>query len=117
MLEIKQLLVDVYGCEVDLDDAEFLRSTLERASEAVGSTIVHTVTQRFSPVGVTVILILAETHLSIHTWPEHGYAAIDIFICGEGRDPDVAWDVIREALRPGSFDVRELTRTIGEKRA
>ncbi len=116
MLEITQLLVDAYGCEADLDDAEFLKKTLEKASEAVGAKVVREVIHRFSPVGVTVILILAETHVSVHTWPEHGYAAVDVFVCGEGKDPHMAWDVIREALGPESFDVRELKRTIGEKR-
>jgi S-adenosylmethionine decarboxylase len=74
------------------------------------------ITQRFSPVGVSVILILAETHLSVHTWPEHGYAAVDVFICGEEKDPNVVWGVIREALKPESFEMKEITRTIGESR-
>ncbi len=116
MLKITQLLVDLYGCETNLDDEGLLLDALERASGAVGSTIIQRITQRFSPVGVSVILILAETHLSIHTWPEHGYAAVDVFICGEGKDPNVAWDVIREALRPKSFETKEINRTIGETR-
>jgi len=116
MLRITQLLVDLYGCEADLDDEGFLLDTLERASDTVGSEIMQRITQRFSPVGVTAILILAETHISVHTWPEHGYAAVDIFICGKGKDPNVAWGVIREALRPESFETKEITRTIGESR-
>jgi S-adenosylmethionine decarboxylase proenzyme len=116
MLIITQLLVDLYGCEADLDDEGLLLDALERASEAVGSTIMRRITQRFSPVGVSVILILAETHISVHTWPEHGYAAVDVFICGEGKDPNVAWGVIREALKPESFETKEITRTIGESR-
>ena len=116
MLRITQLLVDLYGCEADLDDEGFLLDTLEKASDAVGSTVLQRITQRFSPVGVTAILILAETHISIHTWPEHGYAAVDIFVCGEGKDPEVAWEVVREALGPESFETKEITRTIGEGR-
>jgi len=116
MLKIKQLLVDLYGCKTDLDNPEFLMNTLVKASDAVGSTIVQKVTQKFTPVGVSVIIILAETHMSIHTWPEHGYAAVDVFFCSEGKDPYIAWDVIREALKPESHDVKELTRSIGEKR-
>jgi len=117
MLKIKQLLVDLYGCKADLDDPEFLMNTLVKASDAVGSTIVQKVTQKFTPVGVSVIIILAETHMSIHTWPEHGYAAVDVFFCSEGKDPYIAWDVIREVLKPESHDVKELTRSIGEKRS
>jgi len=115
MLKIVQLLVDLYGCEADLDDAEFLLSTLERAADEVGARVVRKVTHRFSPQGVSVILILAETHLSIHTWPEHGYAAVDIFICGEGRDPHAAWNVVREALKPRTFEINEITRTVGPR--
>lgn len=116
MLEIIQLLVDLYGCDADLDDDGFLMGTLERAAEDVGARVVRKVTQRFSPQGVSIILILAETHLSIHTWPEHGYAAVDIFVCGEGKDPGVAWNVIREALKPSSFRVNEITRTVGPRK-
>ena len=100
-----------------MDDAELLLDVLERAAAEVGAEIVRRVTQKFSPHGVSVILILAETHVSVHTWPEHGYAAVDIFICGEGRDPYAAWDVIRESLNPDSFEVNEITRTIGDTRA
>jgi S-adenosylmethionine decarboxylase proenzyme len=117
MLEIVQLLVDCYDCIADLDDMDFLLATLRGAAERVGAKIVNVVTQRFSPRGVSVILILAETHLSVHTWPEHGYAAVDIFVCGEGKDPHPAWDVIRGALGPGSFEKKEIRRTIGEKRS
>ncbi len=116
VLEIVQLLVDCYDCATDLDDADFLLATLKGAAEKVGAKIVNVVTQRFSPRGVSVILILAETHLSIHTWPEHGYAAVDVFVCGEGIDPLSAWDVIKGALRPRSFEKKEIRRTIGEKR-
>ena len=117
MLEIVQLLVDCYDCAADLDDMDFLLATLRGAAERVGAKIVNVVTHRFSPRGVSVILILAETHLSVHTWPEHGYAAVDVFVCGEGKDPHPAWDVIRGALGPGSFEKKEIRRTIGEKRS
>jgi S-adenosylmethionine decarboxylase proenzyme len=117
MLKIKQLLVDAYGCDADLDDQEFLMETLEAAAAEVGAKIVRRVTQRFSPVGVSAILILAETHMSIHTWPEHSYAAVDVFICGEGRDPHGAWEVLMDRLRPKSYEMNELVRTIGEKRS
>ena len=116
MLKIKQLLVDLYGCKTELDNPDYLMETLVKASDAVGSTIVQKVTHKFTPVGVSVIIILAETHMSIHTWPEHGYAAVDVFFCSEGKDPYIALKIIRDALNPISYDVNELTRSIGEKR-
>ena len=114
-MKISQLLVDAYGCSADLNDDGFLLDLVERAAEAVRSQVVERVVHRYPKEGVTVILILAETHLSIHTWPEHGYAAVDVFICGEGRDSHAAWDVIKEGLRPASFEEKEIYRTIGRK--
>ena len=116
MLRIKQLLVDLYGCKADLNDDKFLVNILEKAAVKAGSTVVDQLVYKFHPVGVSVFLILAETHISIQTWPEHGYAAVDIFVCGEGKDPSAAWDVIREGLVPGSFEVKEISRSIGERR-
>jgi S-adenosylmethionine decarboxylase proenzyme len=117
MLKIKQLLIDAYGCDADLDDQDFLIEALEAATTEVGAKIVRRMTQRFSPVGVSAILILAETHMSIHTWPEHSYAAVDIFICGEGKDPHKAWEILIDRLKPESYEMNELVRTIGGKRS
>ncbi len=114
-MKISQLLVDAYGCSADLNDDVFLLNLLERAAEAARSHVVERVVHKYPKEGVTVILILAETHLSVHTWPEHGYAAVDVFICGEGRDPHAAWDVIKEGLSPASFEEKEIYRTIGRK--
>ena len=112
MLRIKELLVDMYECEGNLDDEEFLCDTLEAAAKHAGAKVIQRITQRFSPRGVSVILILAETHISIHTWPEYGYAALDIFICGEGKDPDAAWTVVKKALQPKDFKIRKIERTV-----
>ncbi len=112
MLRIKELLVDMYGCEGDLDDEEFLCGTLEAAAERAGARVIRRIKQRFSPRGVSVILILAETHISIHTWPEYRYAALDIFICGEGKDPEAAWAFIKEALRPKNFRTNKIERRV-----
>lgn len=112
MLKINELIVDLYECKSSLDDMENLSATLESAAEKVGTRIIQRTTQKFSPTGVSVIFILAETHISLHTWPEYGYAALDIFICGEGKDPEIAWEVVRKALRPKSFKINRIARTI-----
>jgi len=114
MLKIKELLVDMYGCEGNLNDEKFLCETLEAAAKKASAKIIKRVVQRFSPTGISIILILAETHMSIHTWPEHNFAALDIFICGEGKDPYAAWIVVKEALRPKRFKTRKIERIIGE---
>ncbi len=112
MLEINELLVDLYGCQSNLNDAHFLSITLEEAAHKVGAKIIQKLTRKFSPTGVSVFLILAETHISIHTWPEYSYAALDIFICVEGMDPKIAWKVIKKALKPTSFEIKKIVRTI-----
>ena len=114
MLKIKELLVDLYGCEGDLNNEEFLCETLEKAARRADAKIIRRIIQRFSPRGLSVILILAETHISIHTWPEYKYAALDIFICGEGKDPEVAWTAVKEALRPKDFKTKKVERIVGE---
>jgi len=114
MLKIKELLVDMYGCEGDLNNDEFLCETLEKAARRADAKIIRRIIQRFFPRGLSVILILAETHISIHTWPEYKYAALDIFICGEGKDPEVAWTAVKEALRPKDFKTKKVERIVGE---
>jgi len=112
MKQIRELLVDLYNCKSDLDNVDFLVDTLKAAAQRMGSKIVKTVSHRYSPTGTTVILILAETHISIHTWPEHSYAALDVFICDENVEPQVGWLVVKDALQPSSFEVHRLVRRI-----
>ncbi|MEA2070735.1 MAG: adenosylmethionine decarboxylase, partial [Asgard group archaeon] len=67
---------------------------------------------RFSPMGCSIIIILKETHISLHTWPEFGYAALDIFLCGESLDPYLSWEHIKKELKPQTFHIKELPREI-----
>jgi S-adenosylmethionine decarboxylase len=110
--QIREILGDLYDCQSDLDDLEFLVNALRAASDTMGSTVVKTISHRFSPTGVTVLMILAETHISIHTWPEHRYAALDIFICNEEINPEIGWNVVKESLKPSSFKMQKMIRNI-----
>ncbi|MCW4055313.1 MAG: adenosylmethionine decarboxylase [Candidatus Bathyarchaeota archaeon] len=112
MKVIRELLVDLYGCKGNLNDADFLADVLRAAARDMGSTVVRTVTHKFSPTGTTVITILAETHISIHTWPENDYAALDIFVCSEKVEPKLGWQRVEEALKPASSKLHTLTRRI-----
>lgn len=112
MKRIRELLVDLYECKGNLDNTKSLVDTLVRAADKMGSTIVKKVQHKFSPTGITVILILAETHMSLHTWPEYNYAALDIFICNEEIDPEEGWNIVKSALKPSSFKIHKLTRKI-----
>jgi S-adenosylmethionine decarboxylase len=77
-----------------LDDLPFIRQALISAAEEVGAHILGDTFHRFTPQGVTGIVAIAESHISIHTWPEYGYAAVDVFTCGESFKPDKAADLI-----------------------
>jgi S-adenosylmethionine decarboxylase len=94
----RHLLAEYHGCERSiLDDIERIETLMRVAARAAGVTIVASVFHPFSPQGVSGVVVIEESHLSIHTWPEHGYAAVDFFTCGDGV-PDRAHEVIREGL-------------------
>lgn len=94
----RHLLAEYHGCTASiLDDVVRVRAIMEHAAEAASATIVQTVTHRFTPHGVSVVIVLEESHLSIHTWPESGYAAVDFYTCGD-CDPCDAHDVLLVGL-------------------
>ena len=81
-------MLDLAGCEhALLDDARRLRHALVGAVERAGATVLHTIVYPFDPQGVSVMCVLAESHASIHTYPEHGVCMIDVFTCGDDIDP------------------------------
>jgi S-adenosylmethionine decarboxylase len=92
--------VELYGCTGPLDDAERLGEIARHAVEAVGATVLTQAQATYQPHGVTVALILAESHLVIATWPEHGYAMVDLMLCNPSMNPEVVAAAIIEELRP-----------------
>jgi len=105
------LLADLHGIEASLlTDAERIDALLREAALAAGARILHSHFHTFGPgMGITGVLLLAESHISIHTWPEVGFAAADIFMCGAAR-PQLALDVIDQALAPGAREVKIVER-------
>ena len=103
------LIVDLYDAE-RLDDLDHIEAALRRAVDAANATLLHIHLHHFEPNGgVSGVAVLAESHISIHTWPENGFAALDIFMCGKA-DPDACIPVLREAFRPKNIAVSELLR-------
>jgi len=93
------LIVDFFGAQ-SLNDLELMERTLRRAVEAAGATLLHIHLHHFTPnAGVSGVAVLAESHISVHTWPECAYAAFDIFMCGDAC-PQRANAVLREAFQP-----------------
>jgi S-adenosylmethionine decarboxylase len=103
------LIVDL--CEATrLDDIDHIESTLRRCVDAAGATLLHIHLHHFEPNGgVSGVAVLAESHISIHTWPERGYAAIDVFMCGKAK-PEKCVPVLREAFSSKEITVNELLR-------
>lgn len=107
----RHLIVDLYGCSgVQLDDVEFIRRHMVESALRAKATIVNAIFHHFSPWGVSGVVVIAESNISIHTWPEYGYAAIDIFTCGNEGDPWKALEYLRDAFSSTHCDVKEEMR-------
>ena len=107
------LLLDLEDCSpVLLDDVEHVRQALICAASEAGATIVGETFHRFQPVGVTGILAIAESHMGVHTWPEYGFAAVDIFTCGEGFRPRDAAALVVRSLESGEHSITEIERGV-----
>jgi S-adenosylmethionine decarboxylase len=107
----RHLIMELSGCNrTTLDDAPLLEQLLNESVRRSGATIVQTVIHRYNPYGVSGVVVIAESHISLHTWPEYGYAAADIFTCGESVDPCKAGEYLEEALEAASMQLREIQR-------
>ncbi|MCX4239882.1 adenosylmethionine decarboxylase [Paraliomyxa miuraensis] len=105
-------VVELHGCRSTiLDDQDAVADLLKRAAEAAGATVLDVHVHGFDPVGVAGVAVLAESHLSIHTWPEVGYVAADLYTCGR-CDPSRAYAVLVSELAATRSEVMELTRGV-----
>ncbi|MFD0617951.1 MULTISPECIES: adenosylmethionine decarboxylase [Paenibacillus] len=111
----RHVAVDTWGVDFELlNNAEFLQAQMVEAAEASGATVLSVQAKQFEPQGATVLVMLSESHLSIHTYPERGFAAIDCYTCGETVDPQVAIDYLVSVLKPDKTYAKKLVRGIGE---
>jgi S-adenosylmethionine decarboxylase len=109
----RHLVVEYSECDkAKLDDVKFLEDAMNDAVRKSGATIVRSVFHRYNPQGVSGVVVIAESHISIHTWPEYGYAAVDFFTCGESVDPYRAHEHMKQMLAAEKAFVQELKRGI-----
>jgi S-adenosylmethionine decarboxylase len=107
----KHCILELYNCDRSrLDDEAFLRETITTAAKRAGATLLNLITHRFEPQGVTGLALLAESHISIHTWPESGYAAVDVFTCGDHTMPERACQVLVEELAAADHKLTSFRR-------
>ena len=107
----KHLLLELYKCDYEkLDDESFLRCTLNKAAKFAKATVLNLVSNKFEPQGVTAIALLAESHISIHTWPESNYSAVDIFTCGQNMMLELASKYLIESLMAKEHALRVIER-------
>ena len=107
----KHLLLELYRCDSEkLNDESFLRCILSRAAKLANATVLNLVSNKFEPQGVTAIALLAESHISIHTWPESNYSAVDIFTCGQNMLPELASQYFIQVLKAEEHSLRIIER-------
>lgn len=107
----RHLLAELYGCDPALlDDPGLVEALVLEAAAAAQTRVMAVRLHRFSPHGVSGVAILAESHLAIHTWPEHGFASIELYVCGAGATPERGHEHLVARLAPRHVVVRELSR-------
>jgi S-adenosylmethionine decarboxylase proenzyme len=103
-------LCEYHGCDAGiLGDPERIRALMCSAAEAAGAAVVSEAFRRFAPEGVSGVVLIEESHLSIHTWPEDGYAAVDVYTCGD-CEPERAHAVLGDGLRARRSEVMQVER-------
>lgn len=109
----RHLILDLYDCDQELlDDYDQLSAMLKTALLMANATILRIIGEKFKPQGVTLLALLSESHASIHTWPEIGYAAIDLYTCGDTTNTHKAAEFLKEKLKAETSEEKEITRSI-----
>tara|TARA_B100000965_G_scaffold211946_1_gene177106 strand:- start:326 stop:793 length:468 start_codon:yes stop_codon:yes gene_type:complete len=109
----RHCILELYECDHEkLNDEAFIRTTITSSAKIAGATLINLVTHSFKPQGVTGLALLAESHISIHTWPEIGYAAIDVFTCGDHTMPEKACKVLFKDFLAKNYSFKNIGREI-----
>lgn len=109
-----QLIADLYGCTDKINDMAAIKEAAHSAIEYVGANIVEECIHKFEPIGVTYFAVISTSHFSIHTWPEYGYAAIDIFSCKDEVVDGIA-EKLQELFGATKIELRSVEREIKSK--
>ncbi|MBI2153746.1 MAG: adenosylmethionine decarboxylase [Candidatus Rokubacteria bacterium] len=109
----RHLLLELFDCDAQvINSLETVKGALVEAAKRAQATIVDVVFHEFNPFGISGVVVIAESHLSIHTWPEYRYAAVDIFSCGEVLKPEIAANYLVEQFGAERASIVELQRGV-----
>jgi len=109
----RHLLLELLDCDPEaLNSLDIVRTSMVEAAKRAQATIIDVVFHEFNPFGISGVVVIAESHLAIHTWPEYRYAAVDVFSCGESLQPQLAVDYLVEQLGAARASVVELQRGV-----
>jgi S-adenosylmethionine decarboxylase len=111
----RHILAEIYGCDENiLNNQEYIENIMVHSALKAGAEVREVTFHKFSPIGVSGVVIISESHLTIHTWPELGYAAVDIFTCGDRINPWDACNYLSEGLKASRMTATEVKRGIFE---
>ncbi len=112
----RHILIEFYNCnEETMASPELIEKYMNEAARIANATIVDSVFHHFNPYGVSGAVIISESHLAIHTWPEYGYAAVDVFTCGDKINPWTAFDYLEKVFEADRSESVEIPRGMVEK--
>jgi S-adenosylmethionine decarboxylase len=107
----RHLLVEFYNCNSEvIDDESLVERHMNEAAIKAQATVVQSTFHKFAPQGVSGVVVIAESHLAIHTWPESGYVAVDLFTCGETVNPWVAFEYLKDKFEATKHETQEMVR-------
>jgi S-adenosylmethionine decarboxylase len=107
----RHLILELWGCR-NLNSTEVVEQAMRDIVTACDLTLLDLKVYPFTPIGVTGVAVVSESHVMVHTWPEHGYAAVDIFTCGERANPEAALPLLRDHFEPERVQIMEINRGI-----
>jgi S-adenosylmethionine decarboxylase proenzyme len=111
-----QTLIELYGCNSKkINDTNLVESTLLKAAEIAKLSVVKTTIHHFNPIGVSGVVVIKESHIAIHTWPEHNYVALDFFTCNESYELEKSIDYIKAAFEAKKSDQKKIKRGLMTK--
>ncbi len=111
----RHVLAEYFDCDKELlNDPQKLEQFMQEAAKKANATVISSSFRTFEPFGVSGVVIVAESHLAIHTWPEYGFAAVDFFTCGDTSNPWKAHEFLKSVLKPSHTEEKEVLRGVLE---